>query len=132
MPGFSDRRVKLLVVALVLSGLFVVAPWKETQSEGAPMPNLIKGPNWGIDITGGSRIMLHLKATQATVGNLPEKSVSYAENLQRRFSENLETPVNILYQDNVKRTGHVTLEIGKYISENKVESFLKEVRPLRS
>lgn len=125
MPGFRNKRIALLVIAVLVSGLFIAAPWKGPQPEGAPMPKTVKGPNWGIDITGGSRILLQLQATQATIV-LPETSIEYARNIRNRFRENLESPVSLILKENVERTGRVTIEIGKYISENIIKSYLKE------
>lgn len=125
MPGFRNRRIALLVLAVLISGLFIISPWKEPQPQGAPMPETVRGPNWGIDITGGSRIMLNLKATQATV-EVPEPTFDYAENLRKRFRENLETPINLIWRENLEATGRVTVEIGKIMSENGIESLLKE------
>lgn len=124
MAKFRDRRITLLVLALILSGLFIFAPWKGANDEGAPMRNIVKGPNWGIDITGGSRIMLKLTATHATI-DLPKESSKYAENLITRFRKRLESPITSVVQENIEKTGELKIEIGKKISENKIRSLLE-------
>lgn len=125
MPGFRNRRISLLVLAILLSGLFIAAPWKSPQKEGAPLPNVARGPNWGIDITGGSRIMLQLEATQVTI-DLPQNSFSYADNIENRFKKNLESPVKQIVKENIEETGRLTIEIGKYVSDNLVNSLIRE------
>lgn len=131
MPGFKNKRMALLILALILSGLFILSPWK-SKNTGAPLPNVVKGPNWGIDITGGSSIMLRLEATQATIG-LPEDSPDYSEyadNLVERFRENLEHPVTPIVKENIEETGEITIEIGKYVPENLIISLLENEESL--
>lgn len=116
----------LLVLALILSTLFIVAPWKEPQPEGAPLPNTIKGPNWGVDITGGSRILLRLEATQADIefSNPSENSVT---NFMERFRENIESPVSLVAGENAGGTSkRITVEVGRYVSRDLIISLLKE------
>ncbi len=131
MPGFKNKRMALLIIALILSGLFILSPWK-SKNTGAPLPNAVKGPNWGIDITGGSRIMLRLEATQATIG-LPEDTPDYskyADNVVERFRENLEHPVTPIVKENIEETGEITIEIGKYVPENLIISLLENEESL--
>ncbi len=124
MPGFRDRRITLLVLALLISGLFIAAPWKSTQPKGAPFPNKVKGPNWGIDITGGTRILLRLEATRVTV-QLPQNSTDYVNDFLERIRENIKSPTTQLGTENVSQTGRITIEIGRYIPENSLKSYLK-------
>lgn len=128
MPGFKNKRIGLLVLALLLSGLFITSPWKEPQPEGAPLPNIIRGPNWGVDITGGTRIMLHLKATRASV-KFPENienHLNYGQDVLQRFEENLEPPVRRLSAwETVSNTGELIIEIGEYVDENLITSLLR-------
>lgn len=131
MPGFKNKRMALLIIALILSGLFILSPWK-SKNTGAPLPNIVKGPNWGIDITGGSRIMLRLEATQTTIG-LPEDTPDYskyADNVVERFRENLEYPVTPIVKENIEETGKITIEIGKYVPENLIISLLENEESL--
>lgn len=133
MPGFRDRRITLLVLALIISGLFIAAPWKDKDSQpsGAPFPNRVKGPNWGIDITGGTRILLRLEATEVTV-QLPQNSTDYADNFMQRIREDIESPITQLGKDNVAETGKITIEIGRHISENSIKKYLKNNEEITS
>jgi len=46
-----------------------------------------------------------------------------------RLSENIEAPVTALWgRENIARTEEFTVEIGKYISDNKISSLLKNER----
>ncbi len=125
MPGFRDRRIGLLILALLVASIFIASPWKEPQPEGAPLSEVVKGPNWGIDITGGSRIMLRLEATQATI-RLSDDSSDDLDEFVSRFSENLEVPVNAIGYENEDVESVITIEIGRYVSESRIISMLKE------
>ncbi len=128
MAGFRDRRIVLLVIALLLSGLFITAPWKSPAEEGSPYRHTIRGPNWGIDITGGSRILLQLDAMEAELQfpSIPQ-DFSEVENFRRKLEDRLQVNIEFLPGDNVLNDGRLNILIGKNISDNALASVLGDV-----
>lgn len=128
MAGYRNRRIVLLVIALLLSGLFILAPWKGAADEGAPFRRVIRGPNWGIDITGGSRILLQLEAREATVKfSSPPSDFSKVQSFREGLENRLRADVEILPGENVLYNGKLNILIGKPIPENALVSLLENV-----
>lgn len=128
MPGFKNKRVVLLVIAILVSALFITAPWKSTaeQDQGAPLRNVIKGPNWGVEITGGTRIYLQLDAVEAKVkfAQTPD-NWGRVNSLTNKLSDELQTTVQNVGSENTLETGEANLLIGKSITENRLISLLE-------
>lgn len=110
VAGFRNRRVMLLILAVLISGVLIIGP----------------GPHWGIDITGGSRIMLHLEAREATVkfSPPPDNFSKATENVKETLESRLHTNVIILSADD--KTSELNLVIGKAVREDVVDSLLGE------
>ncbi len=129
MQGFRNKRIALLIIALFLSGLFITSPWKDvdTQPEGAPFRDTMRGPNWGIDITGGSRIMLELQAYEAEIKfpSPPSKQEisSIIGSIENRLKINIEA---LGGDENVEETGLLRLLIKKSVSESRFKTVLSE------
>lgn len=133
MAGFRDRRIVLLVIALILSGLFIAAPWKSPAEKGSPFRHAIRGPNWGIDITGGSRILLQLEAVEAKVQFSPTPSgYDKVENFRLRLEDHLQANVEFLPGENVLDNGRLNILIGKKISDNALASVLADVELIKT
>lgn len=128
MPGFKNKRVVLLVFAILVSALFITAPWRSTaeQDQGAPLRNVIKGPNWGVEITGGTRIYLQLDAIEAKVefAQTPD-NWGRVNSLTNKLSDELQTTVQNVDSENTLETGETNLLIGKSITENRLISLLE-------
>ncbi len=128
MRGFRDRRIVLLVIALFISALFIMAPWKpaDSQPEGAPLGEYVRGPNWGIDITGGSRIMLQLQAREARVRfDSPLQDSAEAGRFISRLENKLRLEIRLLMTDNnLSGSEELNLLIMESITENAFASAL--------
>lgn len=100
----------LLILVVLISGVLIVKP----------------GPHWGIDIIGGSRIMLKLEAKEATIEfeSVPDNFVEAREKVVDVLEGGLHTRVWVLSTD--ENTDRFTLVIGKAVEENVVNSFLEE------
>ncbi|KXA89505.1 hypothetical protein AKJ57_05240, partial [candidate division MSBL1 archaeon SCGC-AAA259A05] len=113
MAGFRDKRIILLGVLAIISTYAIVAI----------------GPNWGIDIKGGSRIMLRTEATHVKIKvsgyNAPDVD-NHVDNILNSMRENLNANVTVLPKENYQEDGKLKLEIGKRVDRNIIEILLRE------
>jgi len=111
MAGFRDGRIKLLVLAVLIFGIFALA-W---------------GPRYGVDIKGGSRIVLRLEASHVTLSFAETPGDQEISDLIDGLEEDLNTSVTSLmsYED-VQATNQIVLEVGKIVSENMIAPLLEE------
>ncbi|MBS3815177.1 MAG: hypothetical protein KGY45_01290 [Hadesarchaea archaeon] len=106
MVRFRDRRIMLLLVFVLLSGLFIA----------------YNGPNWGIDITGGTRIMLKVESTQATI-NLANPTDNHVSSILDNVERELNVPRPIILE-NYKNTGELKIGIGRTVNENMISPLI--------
>lgn len=122
MPGFKDRRIVLLIVFLLVAGLFILSPWK-APNEDAPYSKVMRGPNWGIDITGGSQIILQMEGKEAKVQfSTPPDEWSQVEGFIEGVENDLKTELEWLRKENTLETGVLTVFVKEPMPENKFVS----------
>lgn len=111
MAGFRDRQIKLLILVVLICGALILA----------------KGPRWGIDITGGSRIILRLEASHVELRFAETPDAQEINDLIDRLEEDLNTSVTSLTAfEDVQETNKITLEVGKIVAENMISPLLEE------
>lgn len=108
VAGYRDRAVVLLVLLLLISGAVIV----------------FKGPNWGIDITGGSRIMIRVEATEATV-DLDNPSPDHVSDILDDMQEELNISRPKILENYIE-TGDLRIEIGKSVTEERIAPLIGE------
>jgi preprotein translocase subunit SecD len=109
MAGFRDRRIMLLIfLALICGGLIFGMR-----------------PQWGVDITGGSRIYLRLEASWVTLNFTETPSNEEINNLIEGLEEGLNTSVvSLVSYEDVKTHNQIVLEIGKIVTENMISPLI--------
>lgn len=112
MAGFKDKSVVFLVILLLVSGALIA----------------IQGPNWGIDIEGGSRIMIRVEATQASI--LLESPTSDRVNeILSQIEEEFNVPPPRILED--YEDGLLRIEIGRRITEDMLSPLIGEGDSIR-
>lgn len=112
MGGFRNKRITLLVIFALISVALIVG----------------KGPNWGIDITGGTRIMLQAESTQLRI-KIAEQNTVQIDNHVNKILERLEDELNVqkpLILENYKQTKTLKVQIGKKVTENMISPYLPD------
>ena len=111
VEGFRDIRIRVLILVVLLCGALI----------------LVRGPKWGIDITGGSRIILELQGSKVTLNFAWAPDNEEIDNLIVGLRENLNTfVVSLDTYEEVMRNRQITLEIGKTVTENQISQYLGE------
>lgn len=112
MAGFRDKTILLLVVFVSISAVFIVA----------------KGPAWGIDITGGTRVMLQAESTQVRI-NMAVQNVDQLEKHVGKIENRIGEGLNVqrpLILENYRERGKLKIQIGKRVTENMIKPLLPE------
>ncbi len=109
MAGFNDSRIKLLGLIVLICGILIMAG----------------GPKWGIDITGGSEIMLKVRTSQVTLGFDLATTEDDINDLIESIEDNLNTRVISLNSvEEIQRSRQMLLEIGKPVTEELINPLL--------
>jgi len=117
--------VVLAIILVLLSIVSVVRPWAEVDPKvenaiGWPS-QFTHGLTYGVDLIGGSRIMLRLEAYHVTIELRENIDQSYA-NIHAALENNLHTSVTLIDFDRVARK--CTIEIGVPVSEILIENLI--------
>ncbi len=109
MAGFRDRRIRLLGLVVLICGALI----------------MMGGPHWGIDITGGSEIMLRIQTSQVQLGFDTTPTTDEINTLIDDLEDNLNASILrlTLYED-IETTNKMLLEIGKPVTENMISPLL--------
>lgn len=114
MSVTKEWRISLLLLLILLSGMLIWKPWQGLNPE-------IRGIQYGIDISGGSRIYLLLEASHVTLRVDNEDAIgeiiSLLENNQFPISEIPVSP----YDDTTKQ---ITIEIGRAVTRERIENII--------
>ncbi len=126
MLVFKERRVLLLALLLTLSVAAVWRPWVEVDTRAEEVlgwpSHYVRGLSFGIDILGGSRIMLRLEASHVTIELAPEDVDAAYASIRAAFEENLHTTVKEIGYDEATR--RVTVEIGLPVTKELIETVI--------
>lgn len=126
MSVFKERRALLLVFLLTLSVAAVWQPWTEVDPRAEKVlgwpSRYARGLEFGIDILGGSRIMLRLEASHVTIELTPENAAAAYASMRAAIEENLHTTVKEIGYDEATR--RVTVEIGLPVTRELIENLI--------
>ncbi len=138
MSVFKERRITLLLLAVFLSAILVWGPWgaidpKTEEALGWPS-QYTRGLRFGVDIIGGSRIILKLEASHITIELATENTDQAYANIRAIFEENLYTSVIPIDPESGlwieegppydPSTRIVAVEIGVPVTENQIENLI--------
>jgi len=127
MSVFRERRITLLLFAVFLSAMLVWSPWKAVDSKtekalGWPA-QYTRGLRFGVDIIGGSRIVLELEASHVTFENIQDNVEStWWGAIVPRLEDNLYVSIKTISLD--PTTGLAVAEIGRPITENLINAII--------
>ena len=127
MSVFRERRITLLLLVVFLSAMLVWSPWKAIDSKaeealGWPA-QYTRGLRFGVDIIGGSRIVLELEASHVTFENIQDNvENTWWEAIVPKLEDNLYVNIRTISLD--PTTGQAVAEIGRPITENLIESII--------
>lgn len=131
MSVFKERRIALLLLAVILSAMLVWGPWREIDSkveESLGWPSqFARGLRFGVDIIGGSRIILGLEASHVTF-EIAEGNVEsiWWEEIVPKLEDNLYVSVRTLTPpDPITRL--VVAEIGRPVTENLIQAIIGDL-----
>ncbi|GAI17881.1 unnamed protein product, partial [marine sediment metagenome] len=127
MSVFRERRIVLLLLTVFLCVMLVWGPWKATDSRtekalGWPA-QYTHGLRFGVDIIGGSRIVLALEASHVTFENIQDNVENTWWTIVHRLEDNLYVNVNTISLD--PPTGTAVAEIGRPITENLINAIIE-------
>lgn len=116
----------LAIILVLLSIVSVVRPWAEVDPKvenaiGWPS-QFTHGLTYGVDLIGGSRIMLRLEAYHVTIELRGENIEQSYANIHAALENNLHTSVTLIDFDRVARK--CTIEIGVPVSEILIENLI--------
>ncbi len=131
MSVFKERRIALLLLAVILSAILVWSPWREVdlkveESLGWPS-QFTRGLRFGVDIIGGSRIILGLEASHVTF-EIAEGNVEsiWWDEIVPKLEDNLYVSVRTLTPpDPITRL--VVAEIGRPVTENLIQAIIGDL-----
>lgn len=131
MSVFKERRIALLLLAVFLSTMLVWSPWREVDSkveESLGWPSqFTRGLRFGVDIIGGSRIILGLEASHVTFeiaqGNV--ESIWWDE-IVPKLEDNLYVSIRTISPPD-PTTGLVVAEIGRPVTENLIQAIIGDL-----
>jgi preprotein translocase subunit SecD len=113
MSVTKEWRITILILLILLSGALVWRPWQGLNPQN-------RGIQFGIDITGGSRIYLKLEASQVT---LKLDNVDAFGEIDNILKNNELSIINVATPyDNVKKT--ITVEIGQDVTKERIENLI--------
>jgi len=128
MSVFKERRIALLLLTVFLCTILVWSPWKAIDSKvetavGWPA-QYTRGLRFGVDIIGGSRIILALEASHVTFENIQDNvENTWWGKIIPRLEDNLYVSVNTISLD--PSTGVAVAEIGRPITENLINKIIE-------
>lgn len=128
MSVFKERRIALLLLTVFLCTILVWSPWKAIDSKvetavGWPA-QYTRGLHFGVDIIGGSRIILALEASHVTFENIQDNvENTWWGKIIPRLEDNLYVSVNTISLD--PSTGVAVAEIGRPITENLINAIIE-------
>jgi len=131
MSVFRERRIALLLLAVFLSAMLVWSPWREVNSkveESLGWPSqFTRGLRFGVDIIGGSRIILGLEASHVTFeiaqGNV--ESIWWDE-IVPKLEDNLYVNIKTISPPD-PTTRLVVAEIGRHVTENLIQAIIGDL-----
>ncbi len=138
MSVFKERRALLLVLLLTLSVAAVWQPWAEVDQEvgrvlGWPS-QYARGLSFGVDIIGGSRVMLRLETSHVTIKLPAENTANAYVSVRDALEEELHTsaiPVDPETRERLESppfydpvTREVTFEIGLPATKELIETII--------
>lgn len=131
MSVFKERRITVLLLAVFLATTLVWSPWREVdpkveESLGWPS-RFTRGIHFGVDIIGGSRIILGLEASHVTFeitqGNV--ESIWWDE-IVPKLEDNLYVSIRTISPPD-PTTRLVVAEIGRSVTENLIQAIIGEL-----
>ncbi len=128
MSVFRERRIALLLFTVFLCTLLVWSPWKAVDSKaetavGWPA-QYTRGLHFGVDIIGGSRIILALEASYVTFENIQDNVENHWwGTIIPKLEDNLYVSINTISLDS--STGVAVAEIGRPITENLINTIVE-------
>jgi preprotein translocase subunit SecD len=127
MSVFRERRIALLLLAVFLSIMLVWSPWRAVDSKmegalGRPA-QYTRGLHFGVDIIGGSRIILALEASHVTF-EITQDDVenTWWRAIVPQLEDNLYVSIKTISFDPTTR--QAVAEIGRSITENLIEAII--------
>ena len=125
MSLYRNPRILLLVFITILALLGIWQPWNGWKFE-------LRGITKGLDLAGGSRIIIRLQATQATVRlNRPiDPQLTSVAEFRNHLADALLSDVKILDVDTTKN--YIKVEIGTWVDENILRGIVENFGELHS
>ena len=109
----KEWRVSILILLIILSGALVWRPWQGLNPE-------VRGIQFSIDISGGSRVYLALEASQVT---LRLDTVDTFGEIDNILKNNELSIINVVSPyDNVHK--QITVEIGRNVTKERIENLI--------
>lgn len=118
MSVFKQRRFGLLLLAVLISVMLVWKPWAGLEPQA-------RGLNFGVDIAGGSRIILQVDASHVTIEITDNNLEGMWNTVQAILEENLNTTVTLISED--QSTGRIVVGIGKLVTESFVQTLIGDL-----
>ena len=131
MSVFKERRIAVLLLAVFLSAMLVWSPWREVDSkveESLGWPSkFTRGLHFGVDIIGGSRIILGLEASHVTF-EIAEGDIEtiWWEEIVPKLEDNLYVSIRTLSLPD-PTTRLVVAEIGRSVTENLIHAIIGDL-----
>ena len=128
MSVFKERRIALLLLTVFLCTILVWSPLNpvdpETEKALGWPAQYTRGLSFGVDIIGGSRIILALEASHVTFENIQDNvENTWWGKIIPRLEDNLYVSVNTISLD--PSTGVAVAEIGRSITENLINKIIE-------
>lgn len=129
MSVFRERYIGLLLLAILLSAMLVWSPWKAVDSKveealGWPA-QYTRGLRFGVDIIGGSRIVLKLEAFHVTFEVNQDNMESAWTEIVNNLEDNLYVSIKTISFD--QNTKQAVAEIGRLVTENLIETIIGDL-----
>jgi preprotein translocase subunit SecD len=129
MSVFRGRRIALLLLAVFLSATLIWGPWraidlKAEEALGWPA-QYARGLRFGVDIIGGSRIVLELEASHITFEITRDNMEDAWATIVTKLEDNLYVSIRTLSLDPTTR--QAVAEIGRSVTENLIESIIGDL-----
>lgn len=127
MLVFKERRFALLLLAVLLSAILIWRPWRAVDPRvesalGWPA-RYARGLRFGVDIIGGSRIILGLEAYQVTIEIQGDLERTWYNEIVPKLEDNLYVNIKtVVPPDPITR--RAVAEIGRPVSENLIEKII--------
>ena len=135
MSVFKERRIALLLLAVFLCAMLVWSPWKAVDTKvknalGWPA-QYTRGLRFGVDIIGGSRIILALEASHVTFENIQDNvENTWWGAIVPKLEDNLYIDIKTISLD--PTTKKAVAEIGRSVTENLIEAIIGDLGSVTS